>query len=143
MSVMAPFSKKDYGHTQSDNVILVVVVVGCKNRPFMKNLRSRKVLFYLLIPLLAALPFAVLAAGHVFIDLGTLGNSELHAFDLNENSQLTGRASLEDETGQIFLFDTGGMQDLATLAGSSSVGMGININGQLPGPGSIKAGRLL
>ena len=109
----------------------------------MKSLRSRKALFYLLIPLLAALPFAVLAAGHFFIDLGIFGNSELHAFDLNENSQLTGRASLEDEAGQVFLFDTGGMQDLATLAGSSSVSLGININVQLLGPGSIKAGRLL
>jgi len=122
---------------------LVEVVVGRKKRLFMKHLRSRKACFYLLIPLLAAFPFAVLAASHVFIDLGTLGKFELQIFELNGNSQLTGRASLEDETSQVFLFDTSGMQDLDMLAGSSSVGMGININGQLVGPDSIKARRLL
>lgn len=70
------------------------------------------------------------------IDLGTLGGSSSHAYDINDSGQVVG-----DSDGYAFLYDGGNMIDLNTLlpTGSGwelSVAYGINDSGQIVGQGS-------
>jgi probable HAF family extracellular repeat protein len=69
-------------------------------------------------------------------DLGTLGgnNEATRAFDVNDQSQVTGESPTADGHLHAFLWQRGVLQDLGVPAGfTSSSGTGINIHGQVVG----------
>ena len=77
---------------------------------------------------------AFLYAGGVVNDLGTLGGPQSEGRGVNNLGQITGRADTAAVYSHAFIYSSGRMVDLGTLAlGSLSVGNAINDNGQVTG----------
>jgi probable HAF family extracellular repeat protein len=61
-------------------------------------------------------------------DLGTLGGSYCHAYDINNSGQITGWTTTSGGYVRPYLFSNGAMQDLGALPGNASQGKAIAIN---------------
>jgi probable HAF family extracellular repeat protein len=71
-------------------------------------------------------------------DLGSLGGQSAAAFDLNNAGQITGYATLADNSTQhAFLITGGKMQDIGTLGGTNSGGRGVNSSGSVTGSSEV------
>jgi probable HAF family extracellular repeat protein len=67
-------------------------------------------------------------------DLGTLGGTESHAYDINDSGTVVGSAYLADGTAHAFVFyGRGLLHDLGTFGGRSSEALGVNDYGQIVG----------
>ena len=68
------------------------------------------------------------------VDLGTLGGTSSHGYDLNNTRQVTGWSRTAGDTRtHAFMYDGNGLQDLDTLGGNDSRGFDINESGQIVG----------
>ncbi|MFO0957922.1 MAG: hypothetical protein U0800_10750 [Isosphaeraceae bacterium] len=76
---------------------------------------------------------------HAFVgtpshDIGTLGGPNSQANAINDQGQVVGQADLSAGNHHAFLYDSGGMHDLGTLAGAfDSTALAINSLGQVVG----------
>ncbi len=66
-------------------------------------------------------------------ELGTLGGSYSAAFEINDITQIVGRADVPGDLDHAFLWADGVMTDLGTLGGSESFAFGVNNLGQVVG----------
>lgn len=80
------------------------------------------------------------AAGWTIVDLGTLGGQETIAADINEAGDIVGTSTLANGSRRAFLYRSGRMTDLGTLAGDDgSSAVAINNLGQVAGSSGLSA----
>lgn len=88
---------------------------------------------------------AVLWSGGSIFSVGTLGGLDSIALDVNDSTQIVGRAETSTSNVRhafLFLFKTGMLSDLGTLGGTNSVASGINNAGQIVGNSEIMTGNI-
>lgn len=76
-------------------------------------------------------------SGSALQALDTLGGLRSFAFDINDDSWITGAAQNTDGYIRAFVYNGSSMQDIGTLGGYESEGRGINSSGQVTGQSAV------